>query len=306
MKNWLEYAAARILLAFLALLPRRTAIRVAQALARSTLTTIPRLRRIGLRSLEIAYPNLSLGEREQLLRQSMENLGRIFGEMSHLQNITREELMDLVDLRVSEKILAQYREAKANGRGVLMVTPHLGNWELMVLALSAMIEPITYLARPLDNPLLDRLAAKIRTRFGNRPISKRDSLMEGWRILEAGGTLGMLADVNTLQRDGVFVPFLGVPASTTRAVAVLALRTNALILPVCGVWDEKSQRYIAIVGEFLEVIRTGSRKKDVIATTELFTAQFEKFIRAYPEQWIWIHRRWKTRPKGTPDLYANI
>ena len=306
MKNWLEYAAARILLSFLALLPRKTAIKIAQLLARSTLTTIPKLRRVGLRSLEIAYPNYSLGEREQLLRRSMENLGRIFGELSHLQDVTRDSLAQLVDLDVAPEKLERYRKAKAKKRGVIFVTPHLGNWEIMVLALSAMIEPITYLARPLDNPLLDRLAAKIRTRFGNRPISKRDALMEGWRILDAGGTLGLLADVNTLQRDGVFVPFFGVPASTTRAVAMLALRTNALILPMCGVWDESTQRYKAIVGNFIEAVRTGSRKRDVLETTALFTAQFEEFIRAYPEQWIWIHRRWKTRPKGTRDLYANI
>ncbi|MDQ2918764.1 MAG: lysophospholipid acyltransferase family protein, partial [Verrucomicrobiota bacterium] len=277
-----------------------------KGLGRWTLTTMPKLRRVGLRNLEIAYPNLSLGEREHLLVGSMENLGRILGEFSHIDRASKESLGALIDLRVPPEKLARYQEEKAKGRGVIFVTPHLGNWEIMVLALSALVEPITYLARPLDNWLLDRFAAKKRMRFGNRPISKRDALMEGMRILDAGGTLGLLADVNTLQRDGVFVPFFGVPASTTRAVAMLALRTNALILPMCGVWDEKTQRYLAIVGEFVEAVRTGNRKRDIMETTALFTAQFENFIRAYPEQWIWIHRRWKIRPKGTPDLYEGI
>ena len=304
-RRWLEYALARIVLALLALLPRRMAISFAMGLSRAVLSALPKLRRVGLRNLALAYPELSLGERARLLARSLENLGRVFGELSHLGQATRESLAALVDLRIPPETIARYREAKAQRRGVIFVTAHLGNWEILVLATSALIEPITYLARPLDNPLLDRMTAKIRTRFGNRPISKRDSLMEGLQILDRGESLGLLADVNTLQRDGVFVPFFGLPACTTRAVAMLALRTNALILPICGVWDEGAQRYAVSTGEFIEAVRTGSRKRDIVETTALYTAQLEKFIRTWPEQWIWIHRRWKTRPSGTPDLYAD-
>ncbi len=185
---------------------------------------------------------------------------------------------------------------------MIFVTPHLGNWEILALATSAIFEPIAYLARPLDNPLLERYTSRVRSRFGNRPINKRDSVLEGLAILDGGGDLGLLADVNTLQRDGVFVPFFGHLACTTRSVAMLALRTNALIVPVCCVWD--TNRYRIVVGELVEAVRAASyAKKNIIDTTALYTAEIEKFIRAYPGQWIWIHRRWKTRPSGQPSLY---
>ena len=156
-------------------------------------------------------------------------------------------------------------------------------------------------SHPCRNP---RTAAtsRVRSRFGNRPINKRDSVLEGLAILDAGGNLGLLADVNTLQRDGVFVRFFGHLACTTRSVAMLALRTNALIIPICCVWD--TNRYRVLIGELVEAVRTASyAKKNIIDTTALYTAEIEKFIRAYPGQWIWIHRRWKTPPSGQPSLY---
>ncbi|MDQ6624279.1 MAG: hypothetical protein M3Y86_12460, partial [Verrucomicrobiota bacterium] len=163
---WLEYATARLVLGLLGLLPREVAIHLSMRLSRVAFSLLPKLLRVGLRNLEIAYPNLSLGERRALLAHSLESLGRVFGELSHLKNVTRETLATRVDFRVPPETLARYEEAKASGRGVIFVTPHLGNWEILVLATSALLEPITYLARPLDNPLLDRMTAKIRTRFG--------------------------------------------------------------------------------------------------------------------------------------------
>lgn len=303
---WLEYAAARLLLGLLAILPRTMAIVFSSYLSRAALAFLPKLRRVALRNLELAYPDWSLGERTRIYTRSIENLGRILGEFSHLRTITPEELRERVEFRIAPEKIERYRSARAEGRGVIFVTPHLGNWEILVLATGALMEPTTYLARPLDNPLLEKWTAEIRTRFGNRPMSKRDALMEGLQILERGGSLGLLADVNTLQRDGVFVPFFGRDACTTRAVAMLALRTNALIVPICGVWDERAGSYAVLAGDFLEVSRTGKRKQDIQETTARFTVEVEKFIRAYPEQWIWVHRRWKTRPRGEPNLYADI
>jgi KDO2-lipid IV(A) lauroyltransferase len=134
------------------------------------------------------------------------------------------------------------------------------------------------------------------------PLISAIRFWKGLAILDAGGKLGLLAGVNTLQRDGVFVPFFGHLACTTRSVAMLALRTNALIVPVCCVWD--TNRYRILVGELVEAVRTANyAKKNIIDTTALYTAEIEKFIHAYPGQWIWIHRRWKTRPSGQPSLY---
>src|SRR5881275_1906885 len=298
----LEYLVARALLAILALLPLSFARRVAVAGSRVLFACLPRLHRIGLRNLELAFPDLSLTERGQLLEQSFENFGRIIADFAHFPYTTPADLAARIETSFPQAAEARYRAAKATGRGVIFVTPHLGNWEMLALAASAIFEPIAYLARPLDNPLLDRYTSRVRSRFGNRPINKRDSVLEGLAILDTGGNLGLLADVNTLQRDGVFVPFFGHLACTTRSVAMLALRTDALIVPVCCAWN--TNRYRILVGEPVEAVRTASyAKKNITDTTALYTAEIEKFIRAYPGQWIWIHRRWKTRPSGQPSLY---
>jgi Kdo2-lipid IVA lauroyltransferase/acyltransferase len=303
-RHLFEYLAARTLVAILALLPPPFATRIAMGGSRLLFACLPRLRHIGLRNLELAFPDLSLDERRQLLEQSLENFGRIIADFAHFPNATSVDLAARVGTSFPKELEARYHAAKAAGRGVIFVTPHLGNWEMLAFGMSAIVGPIAYLARPLDNPLLDRYTSRVRSRFGNRPINKRDSVLEGLAILDAGGNLGLLADVNTLQRDGVFVPFFGHLACTTRSVAMLALRTNALIVPICCVWD--TNRYRILIGELVEAVRTASyAKKNIIDTTALYTAEIEKFIRAYPGQWIWIHRRWKTRPSGQPSLYSR-
>jgi len=301
-RHLLEYVAARVVLALLALLPLPLARRFAMVGSRVVLKCLPRLCRIGLRNLELAFPDLSLLERRWLVNQSFETFGRILADFAHFSRTTPADLAARIENALPEVTQARYRAAKAAGRGAIFVTAHLGNWEMLAMALSAMFEPGPYLVRPFDNPFLDRYAARVRSRFGNRPIDKRDSILEALAILDAGGNLGLLVDINTLQRDGVFVPFFGHLACTTRSVAMLALRTDALIVPMCCVWD--TNRYRILVGELVEAVRSASyAKKNIIDSTALYTAEIEKFIRAYPEQWLWIHRRWKTRPSGQPSLY---
>ena len=297
----LEYIAVRAVLALLVAVPKSVARKVAMLGSRLLFSCLPRLRNIGLRNLELAFPELSIAERRRLLTQSFENFGRLIADFAQFPRATPADLAARVDTSFLEAV-ARYRAAKAKGRGVIFVTTHLGNWEMLAFVFSAIFETVAYLARPLDNPFLERYTSRARSRFGNRPINKRDSILEGLAILDAGGSLGLLADVNTLQRDGVFVPFFGHLACTTRAVAMLALRTDAIIVPVCCVWD--TNHYRVLVGEFVEAVRSASyAKKNIIDTTALYTTEIEKFIRAYPGQWIWIHRRWKTRPSGQPSLY---
>jgi KDO2-lipid IV(A) lauroyltransferase len=188
---------------------------------------------------------------------------------------------------------------------VLITTGHLGNWELLVMGFAALHEPISYLARPLDNPMIGDLTVRIRTRFGNTPINKTNSAMLAIKILREGGILGILSDVNAHPKEGVFVPFFGVPACTTSGAAMLAIRSNSWIFPTFCVWDKERKRYKFVHGELLEPVNTGDRKQDIIATTALYTAEIEKIIRQYPDQWMWIHKRWKTRPPGEKDLYGK-
>ena len=256
-------------------------------------------------NLHIAFPKLSESEHRRLAKGAFKNLGRVLGEMSHFPAATRESLAKTIEFQIDPGLYAEYESLKAEGRGVIIVSPHLGNWELLVYGWSALREPISYLARPLDNPKLEDLTVSLRTKFGNRPINKTNSVSLAIKILRDGGVLGILADVNAHPKEGVFVPFFGVAACTSSGVALLAMRTNAAIVPMCGAWDEEKQHYVGVHGKIIYPSNTGDRHRDVTETTAEFSAEVEKLIRQYPDQWLWIHKRWKTRPPGEPDLYAR-
>jgi KDO2-lipid IV(A) lauroyltransferase len=303
---WLEYIPVRILFELLGLLPRRAAVRIGESIGRIAYRLAGGLRKVAHRNLEIAFPAKSLEEREAIAVASFENLGRMLGELTQFPKASPAMLRDSIvfEFDVGEGPLRESIEAeRAKGRGILLVGPHLGNWEMGVFAYSALQDKLTYLARPLDNPLIEEFTVRLRTRFGNLPIDKNNSVAKAMSILRAGGILGVLPDVNVLPRDGVFVPFFGVPACTTSGVAMMAMRTNAMILPMCCVLNEETQKYHVMYGNVVESPNSGDRHRDVLEMTAEYTAEMEKFIRAYPGQWLWIHKRWKTRPPGEKELY---
>lgn len=298
-----EYAVARGLLGALGLLPRGAAVAVSVGIARLCFHLLGGLRKTGLRNLEIAFPERAGTERMRLLKGTFENLGRVLGEVSQFHKTTPAKIEQIVDFSLDEETQAFYHRVKEEKRGVLITTGHLGNWELLVFAFAALHEPIAYLARPLDNPLIEDLTVRVRTRFGNKPINKSNSAMLAIKMLREGEILGVLADVNAHPKEGVFVPFFGVDACTSAGPAMLALRTDAVIVPFFCVYDEHDKRYRIVRGDILEPVKTGEREKDIVETTRLYTAEIERIIRQYPDQWLWIHKRWKTRPKGEPGLY---
>jgi Kdo2-lipid IVA lauroyltransferase/acyltransferase len=300
---WLEYAAARSVLGFLGILPRKAAVSLATSLSMLAYHLLGKLRRVAEINLSIAFPGLGETERQRLTKGAFRNLGRILGEMSHFPSVTRESLEKTIEFQIDPAVWAEYEKLKEEGRGVIIVSPHLGNWEMLVFGWSVHHEPMSYLARPLDNPLIEKLTVKLRTRFGNRPINKTNSVTPALRVLRNGGLLGILADVNAHPKEGVFVPFFGTPACTSSGVALLAMRTNAAIIPMCGVWDEKEGHYIGVHGPVIYPSNTGDRHSDIVTTTAAFTAEVEKLVRKYPDQWLWIHKRWKTRPPGESALY---
>lgn len=306
---WLEYIPVRLLFAVLGSLPRNTSLRIGEGIGRLGYRFAGGLRRVAHRNLEIAFPEKSIEERERIARASFENLGRVLSELTHFPDATRDTLRGLIEFQFDSKESLESPERMAfeaerdKGRGVLLIGPHLGNWEVGVFAYSAFREPLTYLARALDNPKIEDLTVRLRSRFGNRAINKNNSITSAMRILREGGVLGVLPDVNVLPRDGVFVPFFGRLACTTSGVAMMAMRTNAMIVPMCCVWNPTTKKYNVYYGGLVEATNTGDRHRDVVETTAAFTAEMEKFIRAFPEQWLWIHKRWKVRPPGEKELY---
>lgn len=300
---WLEYAAVRGLLGSLGLLPRRAALAAAMSLAAGGYYLLGGLRRVAMTNIAIAFPELDQTERVRLVKGGFRNLGRILGEFSQFPKATPESLKTIIEFQVDPAVYSEYQRLKSEGRGIIIVSPHLGNWEMLVFGWATYDGPMSYLARPLDNPLLEKLTADLRKKFGNRPINKTNSVMTAARVLRDEGLLGILADVNAHPKEGVFVPFFGKPACTSTGVALLAMRTNSAILPMCGTWDEEKQHYVAVHGKLIYAADTGERRSDILQTTAAFTAEVEKLIRRFPDQWLWIHKRWKTRPPGEPDLY---
>ncbi|HMH45466.1 MAG TPA: lysophospholipid acyltransferase family protein, partial [Pyrinomonadaceae bacterium] len=256
------------------------------------------LRRTGERNLEIAFSELSIGERRRLLRQGFRNLGRLLGVFSHFSN-DHQRLKELV---VCEG-LDHLTDAQAAGHGVILFTGHIGAWELSSFALSLFDHPLSFLVRRIDNPKIEAMVDRARARLGNRTIDKRSAAREMLEILRKGGTLGILVDLNTLDREGIFVDFFGRSASTTFMVAKLALRTGAVVLPVFAPWDKERDRFLLKVDPPLSIERTGNEEEDVRRLTRQYSRIVEDYVRRYPDQWLWIHRRWKTRPPGDPDMY---
>ena len=294
----LEYLLARALLVVFGWLPLRLALFVGSRLARCGYYFSGRLRRTGRRNLELAFPESTQPERRRLLRGCFENLGRLLGVFSHFTDHP-QSLVDLIDYEGFEHLEA----ARKSDRGIILFTGHVGVWELSSFGLSLFGHPLSFLVRRIDNPKIETMIDERRERLGNRTIDKRSAAREMLQILQGGGTLGILVDLNTLDREGIFVDFFGVAASTTFMLAKLALRTEAAVLPVFAPWDPDRRRFLLKIDEPLSFERSGNDEDDVRRLTQLFTGIVEKYVRRYPDQWLWIHRRWKTRPPGEPGMY---
>jgi len=297
----LEYAIARGFLSILGTLPRSASVALGRWLGYLAYLLPTRLGRTGMRNLEIAFPDLPVPQKKRLLRGCFDNLGRLLGEVSQFPRLTREQLRRMIEY--DQEGLAHLRAAEAEHRGVIFLTGHLGVWEVLSFGWSALEYPISFLVRPIDNPRIEEMIEGLRTRFGNVAIDKKAAARRAIRVLREGGTLGILSDLNTQEREGVFVPFFGKLACTNAGIATLALKTNAVVIPTCAVWDPKRGKYFFHGDPPVELIRTGDHEKDLEVNTARFAAAMEHMIRLYPEQWMWIHRRWKTRPPGEPSVY---
>jgi KDO2-lipid IV(A) lauroyltransferase len=157
--------------------------------------------------------------------------------------------------------------------------------------------------RPLDNPYLDRLIRNYRTMHGNKIVDKADFVRGLLAAMKAGEVVGILMDTNMTPPQGVFVDFFGIPACTASGLARIALRTDAAVVPGFTIWDPALRKYRLRFDAAVELIRTGHLEADIVANTRRFTKIIEHYVRLYPEQWLWVHRRWKTRPEGEKGLY---
>jgi KDO2-lipid IV(A) lauroyltransferase len=299
MKEWLAYAVAWSVLKVVGLLPRSLARGAGAAVASALLAFSPKLKKTAEFNLRLAFPGWSDVQRQNTIREMTRSLGWMAAEFARMPRYSRKNVSDVIVLDGHENFL----EGQRRGRGVLFLTAHIGAWELSSYAHALYGYPLHYLARPLDNVRLDALVNRYRGLSGNAPIFKNESARATLKILKDAGTIGILADQNTMPQEGVFIDFFGTPACTTAGIARVALHTGAAVVPGYAVWDRSLQKYRLRFESPLELIRTGDPERDIFENTQRFAKVTEDIIRKYPEQWVWIHARWKTRPQGEPPLY---
>jgi Kdo2-lipid IVA lauroyltransferase/acyltransferase len=294
-----EFVVVWIFVNGLRLLPRRLARAIGIAIGAGAFRGLGRLRRVGLRNLELALPEMTAQKREAVLQSEYRNLGLLLAEFCKMPDYTAATASQFIRYQGLEN----YLQARARGKGVLVLTGHLGAWELSSFYHSMMGMPMGMVIRRLDNPLVDAFVNRIRCLHGNRVIHKDDFARGLIASMRAGETVGILMDTNMTPPQGVFVPFFGVQACTASGMARIAAKTGAAVVPGFLLWEESERKYVLHFGEELQVIHTGDAEHDALTNTAAFTAAIEGYVRQYPEQWLWMHRRWKTRPAGEERIY---
>jgi KDO2-lipid IV(A) lauroyltransferase len=283
------YILVRLVLASLHPLPFPAAVRLARVYMALLDLAVPRFRQIARRNLEIA----SLAEAARIIDEMWRSLARSLAVFARLPNLTRDNIHEWIRYDGLE----HYTEAKRAGRGVLFATAHLGNWELSAFAHALMTEPMDIVVRPLDNPRLDGFVEKRRTLSGNKIIGKRDAARSILRALRRNEPVGVLVDQNVMPSEGVFVDVFGVPACAASGFVRLAAHSGAAVIPGFALWSDEERRYV--LRFYPPVEMTGDARCD----TQRVQTAVERAIREHPGQWLWIHRRWKTRPPGELPLY---
>ncbi len=296
-----EYFVARAALGTLGVFPLAWSMKIGEMISIVPFKLAKRLRFVGFRNLELALPELSRTEHEEILRGTFESLGRQLGIFSHLAHLSAEKVRDIIEVEG----IGHCQSANAENHGKFIFTAHFGGWELSHLAMAARGFPMNVVARKIDNPLLDSFVERMRTALGSRTIDKSSSARTMFRLLQNEEIIGILVDLNTQEHEGVFVDFFGLSSSTTTGLAKLALRTGATVLPGFAVWQKEKKRYVLKICEPIEIPEGKDAEENIKVLTQRVTAKIEEFVRAYPDQWMWIHKRWNTQPPDAPNLYAK-
>jgi len=295
----LQYWPLLALVRFIGVLPRPMARGVGFLIAGVVYHLHPRLRRVGLRNLELAFPKKPLATRRKILRGVYRSLGRLLAEFCLFPHYTRENVTGVATYQGFEN----FEAAEKRGKGVLFLTGHFGGWEIGSFFHSLQGHPMRIVVRPIDNPYVDALVTRYRTLHGNSLIGNQGFARGLLAAMHDNETVGILMDTNMTPPQGVFVNFFEIPACTAVGIARVALHTDAAVVPAFTIWDPVLRKYRVEFSPAVELVRTGDDETDAVANTALFNRIFEEYVRKYPDQWLWVHRRWKTRPQGEPPLY---
>lgn len=298
LRHRLEFYAALVVLKGLGSVPHRVARVLCTVLAVLSYWLWPRLRKVGLFNLRLAFPDWPERERRRVLSGLFRNLGRTLADFAHFPSLNRQNIERLVIYDGFEN----YASAQSQGQGVLFLTAHFGNWELGSFAHGIYGYPCHFVVRELDNPLIDQLVNRYRCLSGGKAIEKGDFARPVLRAFSQGEAVGILMDQNMLHGEGEFVDFFGRLACTTTGPARVAKKTRVPIVLGLVIWDSKLKKY-RLRFDSVEWVKRENPEEEIVANTAHFTRLIEEYVRRYPDQWLWVHRRWKTRPAGEPPLY---
>jgi len=287
-RDTLEYWMALVIVQSLAWTPLPVANWLARGYAALLDLALPRLRRVALANLAMALPELSAEEHRRIAGGVFRSIARLLVSFARFPRIDKGN----VGCWIRYEGFEHFAEARKRGRGVLFATAHLGNWELSAFAHALMAAPMNVVIRPLDNPKIDALVERRRMLSGNRLIGKKEYARGILKALHDNEAVGILVDQNASLEEGTFVDFFGVPACAGTGFAKLAAHSGAAVIPGFALWMEKERGYVLRFYPPIEV--TGEAERD----TQALHRVLEAVIREYPDQWLWIHRRWKTRPPG--------
>jgi KDO2-lipid IV(A) lauroyltransferase len=301
MRERLEYLAAWITLKLLSLLPSRMARAMGAGVASLLFQLRPDIRKTADFNLRLAFPEWPEPQRKRVIQGMVRNLGWMAAEFARLPSYTGENIAEAIVLDDFQNFI----DAERRGKGVLLLTGHTGAWELSPFAHAVYHKPLHFLVRPVENLRVDALINRYRCCSGNQPIMKNESARAVLRVLHGGGVVGILADQNTMPEEAVFVDFFGISAATTTGVARLARHTGAAVVPAYSYWDASIGKYRLHYEPALELPTTDDEQGDILAHTTRFNQVIENYIRRFPDQWVWLHRRWKTRPPGEPPVYPD-
>jgi KDO2-lipid IV(A) lauroyltransferase len=288
----------------LARLPRARALAAGARLGESLYSVAWRPRRVALRNLAIAFPDKDDSERTEILRRSLRNLGRMVAEVCHLDELTADSVRRYV--RIPDWDAWQRAVESTRERGAVILTGHVGNWELLAYAHGLLGAPVTLVHRPIRNAAIDEFIVRLRARAGTRSIGKHAAAKAALRALRNREMVAIPADQNQSRRSGVFVSFFGLPASTTAGPARLAMMTGAPIIPVFLLREGETEIHRLEVQSPIELAGGADRDADVVENTQRCTSVIEDVVRRHPDQWVWFHKRWRTRPLGEAESYSRV
>ena len=286
---------AKLVCACAVVLPRKIAISFGAFLGSVAYQFASEQRAIATEHIHLSLELKDVASAEQVVRHCYKNLGKNFIEFIRFPHTSSEKIREIVTIEGK----AHIDGALAQGNGAIILTGHFGNWELLAANLVDQVAPLTPIARRLRSGRLDTQVRRWREAAGYSTIDRDNAARDILRCLKRNELIGVLADVDT-SVEGVFVDFFGRPAHTPYSPVAIALKTGAPILPTFII-RQPDDSHRVIVEPPMKLKTTGDRDQDFLINTQKFTEIIESYVRSYPEQWIWMHERWKRQPEDVTN-----